>query len=492
MLDQTTDLKSLLSRPDLLCTKAFVAGEWVDAKSGKTFDVTNPARGDVIAQVADLDRSEIKVAIAAAAKAQKGWAALAAKERAKVLRKWFDLLMENQEDLAIIMTSEQGKPLSEARGEVAYGASFVEWFGEEAKRVYGETIPGHMADKRIQVIKQPIGVAAGITPWNFPNAMIARKVAPALAAGCAFVARPASLTPLSALAMAKLAEEAGVPKGLFSVVTTTSASEAGKEFCENPIVRKLTFTGSTEVGRILLKQAADQVMKCSMELGGNAPFIVFDDADLDEAVIGAIACKFRNNGQTCVCANRIYVQSGVYDEFAQKLKKAVEALQVGDGLKDGVALGPLIEDSAVEKVKQHLEDALSKGAEILTGGKPHEFGGKFFQPTIVTNATQDMQVATDETFGPFAPLFKFEDEDDVIAKANDTIFGLASYFYAKDLSRVTKVAEALEYGIVGVNTGIISTEVAPFGGVKQSGLGREGSHHGMDDYMEMKYICLSV
>jgi succinate-semialdehyde dehydrogenase/glutarate-semialdehyde dehydrogenase len=342
------------------------------------------------------------------------------------------------------------------------------------------------------VIKQPIGVAAAITPWNFPNAMIARKVAPALAAGCSFVVRPASLTPLSALAMAKLAEEAGVPKGVLSVVTSTKSSDVGKEFCENPIVRKLSFTGSTEVGRILLKQAADQVMKCSMELGGNAPFIVFDDADLDEAVIGAIACKFRNNGQTCVCANRIYVQAGVYDEFAAKLKVAVEALKVGDGLSDGITTGPLVEQAAVAKVQEHLDDALSKGGTILTGGKPHALGGLFYEPTIVTNATKDMMVSVDETFGPFAPLFKFEDEDDVIALANDTIFGLASYFYAKDLSRVTKVAEALEYGIVGVNTGIISTEVAPFGGVKQSGLGREGSRHGMDDYMEMKYICTSV
>ena len=492
MLDQTTNLAGRLTRPDLICTKAFTGGAWVDAVDGKTFDVTNPARGDVIAKVADLSRAEVAQAITAAHKAQKGWAALTAKDRAKVLRKWFDLIMANQEDLAQIMTAEQGKPLVESRGEIGYGASFVEWFGEEAKRVYGETIPGHMADKRITVIKQPIGVAAGITPWNFPNAMIARKVAPALAAGCAFVVRPASLTPLSALAMAKLAEEAGVPAGLFAVVTSSSSSEIGKEFCENPIVRKLTFTGSTEVGRILLKQAADQVMKCSMELGGNAPFIVFDDADLDEAVIGAIACKFRNNGQTCVCANRIYVQAGVYDAFSAKLKVAVEALKVGDGLTDGTTLGPLIEPAAVTKVQEHLDDALSKGGTILTGGKPHDLGGLFFEPTIVTGATKDMLVSTDETFGPFAPIFKFEDEDDVIAQANDTIFGLASYFYAKDISRVTKVAEALEYGIVGVNTGIISTEVAPFGGIKQSGLGREGSHHGMDDYMEMKYICTSV
>ncbi len=492
MLDAQTNLKSMLKNPDLLCSKAFVGGEWVDAKSGKTIDVTNPARGDVIATVADLDRSEVADAIAAAAASQKAWAARPAKERANVLRKWFDLLMANQEDLAIIMTAEQGKPLTEARGEVAYGASFVEWFGEEAKRNYGETIPGHMADKRITVISQPIGVAAAITPWNFPNAMIARKVAPALAAGCSFVVRPASLTPLSALAMGKLAEEAGVPKGVLSIVTSSSASAVGKEFCENPIVRKLSFTGSTEVGRILLKQAADQVMKCSMELGGNAPFIVFDDADLDEAVVGAIASKFRNNGQTCVCANRIYVQEGVYDAFAQKLKVAVENLHVGDGLSDGTTLGPLIEPSAVSKVQEHLDDALSKGGTVLTGGKPHALGGLFYEPTIVTNATKDMMVSVDETFGPFAPLFKFKDEDDVIALANDTIFGLASYFYAKDISRVTKVAEALEYGIVGVNTGIISTEVAPFGGVKQSGLGREGSRHGMDDYMELKYICTSV
>ncbi|PXW68868.1 succinate-semialdehyde dehydrogenase/glutarate-semialdehyde dehydrogenase [Loktanella sp. PT4BL] len=492
MLDEMTNLKSMLSRPDLLCEDTLVAGEWVQAADGKTFDVINPARGDVIAKVPDLSVAEVEKAVAAADAARKPWAARAAKERANVLRKWFDLMMKHQEDLAIIMTAEQGKPLAEARGEVAYGASFVEWFAEEAKRVYGETIPGHMADKRITVIKQPIGVAAGITPWNFPNAMIARKVAPALAAGCAFVIKPSELTPLSALAMAKLAQEAGVPDGLFSVITSTDAPAIGKAFCDIPAVRKLTFTGSTQVGRILLAQAADQVMKCSMELGGNAPFIVFDDADLDAAVEGAIACKFRNNGQTCVCANRIYVQAGVYDAFAAKFKTAVEALRVGDGMAEGTTLGPLIEPKAVTKVQEHLADALSKGAEILTGGKPHDLGGQFFEPTIVTNATKEMLVSTDETFGPFAPLFKFEDEDDVIALANDTIFGLASYFYAKDLSRVTKVAEALEYGIVGVNTGIISTEVAPFGGVKQSGLGREGSHHGIEDYLELKYICTGV
>jgi len=492
MLDDTTNLKSMLTRPELVCDQAFVAGNWTAAASGKTFAVTNPARGDEIAQVPDLSRDEVAAAIKAAEAAQKPWAARTAKERAQVLRKWFDLTLANQEDLAIIMTAEQGKPIAEARGEIGYGASFIEWFAEEAKRIYGETIPAHMPDKRITVIKQPIGVAAGITPWNFPNAMIARKVAPALAAGCAFVIKPSELTPLSALAMAKLAQEAGLPDGLFSVVTSSDASGVGKEFCENQTVRKLTFTGSTQVGRILLRQAADQVMKCSMELGGNAPFIVFDDADLDEAVTGAIACKFRNNGQTCVCANRIYVQAGVYDTFASKLKDAVEKLHVGDGFSDGTTLGPLIEPKAVDKVQEHLDDALAKGGEVLTGGKPHAYGGQFFEPTIVTKATKDMLVSTDETFGPFAPLFKFEDEDDVIVQANDTIFGLASYFYAKDLSRVTKVAEALEYGIVGVNTGIISTEVAPFGGVKQSGLGREGSSHGIEDYLEMKYICTSV
>ena len=492
MLDTKTDLASLLKTPDLLRSQAFLAGTWASASSGRTFPVTNPARGDVIADVADLSRAEVAQAIAAAHAAQKPWAARTGKDRARVLRRWFDLMMEHQEDLAIIMTAEQGKPLAEARGEVAYGASYIEWFGEEAKRIYGETIPGHMPDKRITVIRQPIGVAAGITPWNFPNAMIARKVAPALAAGCAFVARPASLTPLSALAMARLAELAGVPAGVLSVVTSTASGEVGREFCENPLVRKLTFTGSTEVGRVLLRQAADQVMKCSMELGGNAPFIVFDDADLDAAVQGAILSKFRNNGQTCVCANRIYVQRGVYDAFAHKLKTAVEKLAIGDGLTPGTDLGPLIEPKAVDKVREHLADALARGATVLTGGDLHNLGGQFFKPTIVTHATQDMLVARDETFGPFAPLFMFEDEDDVIAKANDTIFGLASYFYARDLSRVTRVAEALEYGMVGVNTGIISTEVAPFGGVKQSGLGREGSRHGIEDYLEMKYICTSI
>lgn len=486
-----TDLKSLLKDSSLLETRAYIGGQWVDGDDG-TFEVTNPARGDVIAEVADLSRAQVAGAIAQAEAAQKDWASWTGKERAAAMRKWFDLMMENADDLATILTAEQGKPHAEAKGEIGYGASFIEFMGEQAKRVYGETIPGHQRDKRITVLKQPIGVAASITPWNFPNAMITRKAAPALAVGCSFVARPAKETPLSAIVMGVLAERAGIPAGVFNVVTSSSSSEIGKEFCENPAVRKLTFTGSTEVGRILLKQAADQVMKCSMELGGNAPFIVFDDADLDAAVEGAMLCKFRNNGQTCVCANRIYVQAGVYDAFAAKLKVAVENLHVGDGLEEGVTTGPLINSDAVEKVQEHMQDVVDNGGAVLTGGKPHEKGGTFFEPTIVTGVTQDMKVATEETFGPLAPLFKFEDEDEVIAMANDTIFGLASYFYAKDLSRVYKVAEALEYGIVGVNTGIISSELGPFGGVKQSGLGREGSHHGIEDYLEIKYICMSV
>src|SRR6056297_1194987 len=485
-----TDLKSLLKDPSLLAEQAYIGGDWVDGDNG-TFEVTNPARGDVIANVADLSRAQVAKAIADAEAAQKEWASWTGKERATVLRKWFDLMMENQDDLGVILTAEQGKPLAEAKGEIAYGASFVELFAEEAKRIYGETIPGHQRDKRITVIKQPIGVAASITPWNFPNAMITRKAAPALAAGCAFIGRPATETPLSATAMGVLAERAGLPAGVFNIVTSSSASDVGKEFCEHPGVAKLTFTGSTEVGRILLRQAADSVMKCSMELGGNAPFIVFDDADLDAAVEGAILCKFRNNGQTCVCANRIYVQSGVYDAFAAKLRTAVEKLKVGDGLEEGTTLGPLISADALDKVQEHVADATAKGGTVILGGAT-EADGLFLPPTIITGATRDMAFATEETFGPLAPLFRFEDEDDVIAMANDTIFGLASYFYARDLSRVTKVAEALEYGIVGVNTGIISTEVAPFGGVKQSGLGREGSHHGIDEFLEMKYVCTSV
>ena len=492
MLDSATDLRSILKDPSLLVEQAYIAGEWVNAADGKTFAVTNPARGDVIANVADMTRADAKRAIEVADKARHEWAARTGKERAAVMRKWFDLMVENADDLAAILTAEMGKPLAEAKGEVLYGASFIEWFGEEAKRVYGETIPGHQRDKRITVLKQPIGVATSITPWNFPNAMIARKVGPALAVGCGMVARPAAETPLSALAMAVLAERAGVPKGVFSVITSSRSSDIGKEFCENPRVRKLTFTGSTEVGRILLRQAADQVLKCSMELGGNAPFIVFDDADLDKAVEGAMISKFRNNGQTCVCANRIYVQAGVYDAFAAKLAAAVGKLNVGDGLKTGITTGPLINMDAVEKVQEHISDVISGGGKVLTGGKTHSLGGTFFEPTVLTGVTNDMKVATEETFGPVAPLFKFETEEEVIHLANNTIFGLASYFYARDIGRITRVQEALEYGMVGVNTGLISTEVATFGGVKQSGLGREGSHHGIEDYMEMKYVCLSI
>ncbi len=492
MLDDTTNLASLLKDPDLLATRGYVGGEWVSGDEGKSFDVANPARGDVIARVADLGRAETARAIAAAETAQKAWAARTAKDRAGVLRRWFDLMIEHADDLATILTAEQGKPLAEAKGEVLYGASFIEWFAEEAKRVYGETIPGHMPDKRIKVLRQPVGVTAAITPWNFPNAMITRKAGPALAAGCAMVVRPASLTPLSALALGVLADRAGLPKGILSIIPGTASSAIGKEFCENPVVRKLTFTGSTEVGRILLAQAAEQVMKVSMELGGNAPFIVFDDADLDAAVEGAIACKFRNNGQTCVCANRIYVQSGVYDAFAEKLGTALAARKVGDGLGDGTDFGPLIEPQAVDKVEEHISDALARGATLVRGGERHELGGLFFEPTILTGVTQDMKIASEETFGPVAPLFRFESEEEAIALANDTIFGLASYFYARDYARITRVEEALEYGIVGVNTGIISTEVAPFGGVKQSGLGREGSHHGIDEFLEMKYVCTSI
>ena len=491
MLDKT-DLASKLKDPSLLITHAYIAGEWVAADSGETLDVTNPARGDIIAQVADCGVAETTRAIDAAYTAQKPWAARTGKDRAAVLRRWYELMVENADDLAAILTAEMGKPLPEAKGEILYGASFIEWFSEEAKRVNGETIPGHQESKRIVVLKQPVGVVASITPWNFPNAMIARKVGPALAVGCAFVAKPAAETPLSALAMALLAERAGVPKGVFSVVPSSHAADIGKAFTANPKVRKLTFTGSTNVGRILLAQGAEQVMKMSMELGGNAPFIVFDDADLDAAVEGAMIAKYRNNGQTCVCANRIYVQDGIYDAFAAKLAEAVGNMKVGDGFEDGTIAGPLITQAAVEKVEAHIADATAKGATITTGGHRHALGGTFFEPTILTGVTRDMIVTNDETFGPVAPLFRFTDEADVIEQANDTIFGLASYFYANNLSRVWRVAEALEYGMVGVNTGLISTEVAPFGGVKQSGLGREGSHHGVEDYLELKYICMEV
>ncbi len=484
-------LEGLLKDTSLLLDKGLIGGRWLSkSSSGKSFNVTNPSTGEVITSLPDMDVEETRRAIESAYAAQKSWASKTGKERAGVLRKWYDLMVANADDLAAILTAEMGKPLAEAKGEVLYGASFIEWFAEEAKRVYGDVIPGHQPDKRIIVLKQPVGVVASITPWNFPNAMIARKVGPALAVGCAFVAKPAKQTPLSALAMALLAERAGLPDGLFSVITSSSSASIGEEFCANEKVRKLTFTGSTEVGRILMKQSADQIMKTSMELGGNAPFIVFDDADLDAAVEGAMISKYRNNGQTCVCANRIYVQAGVYDAFAAKLVAAVEAIKVGDGFGDGVTAGPLIDEAAVKKVEEHVADAKAKGAKLLTGGKRHALGGTFFEPTVFSNVTREMAVASEETFGPVAPLFKFETVDEVIEQANDTIFGLASYFYAKDLAKVWKVAEALEYGMVGVNTGLISTEVAPFGGVKQSGQGREGSKYGVDDYLEMKYVCL--
>lgn len=491
MKDTVPSILNRLERKDLLETRALVGGDWVAATNTEaSFDVLNPSNQTHLATLPDLGREGTAKAIEVAKHSQVTWAKQTGKERSQVLRRWHDLMVEHADDLAIILTAEMGKPLAEAKGEILYGASYIEWFAEEAKRIYGDLIPGHQPDKRIMVQKQPVGVVGSITPWNFPNAMIARKVAPALAVGCAFVAKPAAETPLSALAMAKLALEAGLPKGLFSVVTSTQSSEIGKEFCENPTVRKLTFTGSTNVGRILMRQSADQVMKTSMELGGNAPFIVFNDADLDAAVEGAMISKFRNNGQTCVCANRIYVQAEVYDAFADKLAQAVSAMKVGDGFEEGVTAGPLISDAAVEKVQDHIADALENGAKILTGGKPHTKGGTYFEPTVLTGVTREMRVASDETFGPVAPLFKFETVEDVVEQANDTIYGLASYFYANDLSKVWRVAEALEYGMVGVNTGLISTEVAPFGGVKQSGQGREGSKYGCEDYLEMKYICL--
>ncbi|MBL4696456.1 MAG: NAD-dependent succinate-semialdehyde dehydrogenase [Rhizobiaceae bacterium] len=482
---------AMLNDPSLLTNSGLIGGDWLsESSTGATFDVTNPSTGEVIIRLPDMGVEETRVAIDAAYVAQKPWAAKTGKQRAAILRKWYDLMVANVDDLGAILTAEMGKPLAEAKGEILYGASFIEWFAEEAKRIYGDVIPGHQPDKRIMVLKQPVGVVASITPWNFPNAMIARKVGPALAVGCAFVAKPAAQTPLSALAMAVLAERAGLPEGLFSVITTTAGAPIGEEFCSNEKVRKLTFTGSTQVGRLLMKQSADQIMKTSMELGGNAPFIVFDDADLDAAVEGAMISKYRNNGQTCVCANRIYVQAGVYDAFAEKLVAAVEAIKVGDGFSDGVTAGPLIDEAAVKKVESHVADALSKGARFLTGGKRHELGGTFFEPTVLADMTKEMIIASEETFGPVAPLFKFEAVDDVIRLANDTIFGLASYFYANDLAKVWKVVEALEYGMVGVNTGLISTEVAPFGGVKQSGQGREGSKYGIDDYLEMKYVCI--
>ena len=480
-----------LNDSTLFRQQAYIDGAWVDADSGQTIAVNNPASGEILGTVPKLGGAETRRAIEAANRALPAWRALTAKERAQKLRRWFELLMENQDDLARLMTLEQGKPLAEAKGEIAYAASFIEWFAEEAKRVYGDTIPGHQADKRLIVIKQPIGVTAAITPWNFPAAMITRKAGPALAAGCTMVVKPASQTPFSALALVALAERAGIPAGVLSVVTG-SASEIGNELTGNPIVRKLSFTGSTEIGRQLMAQCAPDIKKLSLELGGNAPFIVFDDADLDKAVDGAMASKYRNAGQTCVCANRIYVQDGVYDAFVAKLKAAVSTLKVGNGLEAGVTTGPLIDDKAVAKVREHIDDALNQGAEVVFGGQSHALGGSFFEPTILVNVPRSARVSREETFGPLAPLFRFKDEDEVIAMANDTEFGLASYFYARDLSRVFRVAEALEYGMVGINTGIISNEVAPFGGVKASGLGREGSKYGIEEYLELKYLCLGL
>ena len=469
----------------LLKDKCYVAGEWIGGAA--TIAVTNPVDDSVVGDVPKLGATETRRAIEAAEKAQKLWARKTAKERAIVLRRWFGLMIDNQEDLARIMTAEQGKPLAESRGEIAYGASFVEFFAEEAKRIYGETIPSPWPNARIVVIRQPLGVVAAITPWNFPNAMITRKAGPALAAGCAFVCKPAGETPLSALALAELGERAGIPPGVFSVITG-SAREIGAEMTANPIVRGLTFTGSTEVGRVLMAQCAPTIKKLGLELGGNAPFIVFDDADLDAAVEGAMASKYRNAGQTCVCANRLLIQDGVYDAFAEKLAEAVRKLKVGDGFEAGVTTGPLINPAAVAKVKEHVEDALSKGARIVVGGKP--LGGNFFEPTVLAGVTPEMAVAREETFGPVAPLFRFHSEDQAIAMANATEFGLACYFYARDIGRVWRVAEGLEYGIVGINEGIISTAEAPFGGVNASGIGREGSHHGIEEYVEMKYLLM--
>ncbi|HEY9101637.1 NADP-dependent succinate-semialdehyde dehydrogenase [Chitinimonas sp.] len=479
-----------LKDPSLLKQQCYIDGLWLDADSGERLAVNNPATGEIIAHVPKMGEAETRRAIEAAERAWPAWRAKSAKERSTLLRKLYDLMMANQDDLAVILTAEQGKPLTEAKGEIAYSAAFFEWFAEEAKRVYGETIPSPWADKRLMAIKQPIGVTAAVTPWNFPSAMITRKAAPALAAGCPMVIKPASQTPLSALAMAELAHRAGIPAGVFSVVTG-SAKAIGGELTANPIVRKLSFTGSTEIGRELMAACAPTIKKVSLELGGNAPFIVFDDADLDAAVEGAIASKYRNAGQTCVCANRLYVQAGVYEAFAEKLAVAVGKLKVGNGMEPGVTQGPLIDLKAVEKVEEHIADALAKGGKLLTGGKRHALGQSFFEPTIVSNVTRDMKVAREETFGPLAPLFKFETEQEVIERANDTEFGLAAYFYSKDIGRVWRVAEGLEYGMVGINAGLISTEVAPFGGVKQSGLGREGSRHGIEDYLEIKYLCLA-
>ena len=467
--------------------QSYIDGQWVGEP---TIPVLNKATGEEIARVPDMGAEEAKAAVAAAEAAFPEWSGRLAKDRSNILRRWYDLIMQNADELALLLTNEQGKPLAEAKGEIIYGASFIEFFAEEAKRVYGETIPSHKGDARVVVIRQPIGVVGAITPWNFPNAMITRKVAPALAAGCTVVCKPAGVTPLSALALADLAEQAGVPKGVFNVVTTARTSAVGSELTSNPAVKAITFTGSTEVGRLLMQQSAETIKKVSLELGGNAPFIVFDDADLDQAVVGAMICKYRNAGQTCVCANRIYVQDSVYDAFAEKLAAAVAGLKVGDGTEEGVTQGPLINEEAVEKVEEHVADARAKGATVVSGGERHELGGTFYQPTILANVTPDMKVSREETFGPVAPLFRFSTEEEAIKMANDTEFGLACYFYARDIGRIWRVAEALEYGMVGINEGIISSEVVPFGGVKESGIGREGSHHGMEEFLEMKYMLM--
>ncbi|CAM4082028.1 NAD-dependent succinate-semialdehyde dehydrogenase [Bordetella muralis] len=477
-----------LQRPSLFRQQCYVGGKWIDASGGKTIDVTNPADGSTLGTVPSLTQQDVRQAVEAANKALPAWRSMAAKQRSQLIRRWFDLCMANQEDLATLLTLEQGKPLKESRGEIAYGSSFLEWFAEEAKRIYGDIIPAASADRRIVVIKQPVGVVAAITPWNFPNAMITRKAGAALAAGCTIVIKPATATPYSALALAELAEEAGIPAGVLNVVTGNSGTVGG-ELTGNPLVRKLSFTGSTSVGKLLMEQCAGTVKKVSMELGGNAPFIVFDDADLDLAVAGAMASKFRNAGQTCVCANRIFVQDGIYDAFAERLKQAVLALKVGDGLQDSIDLGPLIDQAAVEKVQEHVDDAIAGGATALTGGRAHALGGLFYEPSILLNVSRDAKLMQEETFGPVAPLIRFSTEQEVIDLANDTPFGLASYFYTSDYSRAWRVSEALETGIVGLNEGIISTELAPFGGIKESGVGREGSKYGVDDYVEIKYIC---
>lgn len=471
--------------------QAYIEGSWVDADNGHTLEVNNPANGNALGTVPNMGREEARRAIEAAERALPEWRALTAKARSEKLRRWYELMIENQEDLGRMMTLEQGKPVSEAVGEIAYAASFLEWFAEEAKRIYGDTIPGHQVDKRLIVIKQPVGVTAAITPWNFPSAMITRKAGPALAAGCTMVLKPASQTPYSALALAELAERAGIPKGVFNVVTG-SAKEIGAELTGNPTVRKLSFTGSTDIGRQLMAECARDIKKVSLELGGNAPFIVFDDADLDAAVEGAMMCKFRNNGQTCVSANRLYVQEGIYDAFVEKMKEAVAQLKVGNGLEEEVTIGPLINDQAVAKVEEHIQDALNRGARVVAGGCRSELGSTFFEPTVLADVPDHALVATEETFGPLAPLFRFHDEAEAIEKANDTEYGLACYFYSRDLNRLFRMAEALEYGMVGINTGLISNEVAPFGGIKASGLGREGSKYGIEEYVEIKYLCLNI